>query len=321
MGKGRKIAVLGAGNVGATIAYTLTMSGLATEIVLIDVNTEKARGEAMDILQGTPFCAPVSLYASDYTGAAGADIVIITAGAARKPGQTRIDLAQGNINIVNAIMPEVVKRAPDAIYVVVSNPVDVLTYHITRNFGLKEHQVIGSGTMLDSARLRSILAEHVNLNPNNVHGYVFGEHGDSSMIPWSLTSIAGMTMDQYCENSCEHAERCGKRELEIIQEDVRTAGAKVIKFKGATYYAVSLAVRRIVDCIVQDAESVLTVSGMVNGRYGITDVCLSLPFVIGAKGIIREITPPLEPEELKQLHASADALKKVIASVKLLPDA
>ena len=320
MGNGRKIAVLGAGNVGATIAYTLTMSGLATEIVLIDIAADKARGEAMDIIQGTPFCAPVSIYASDYSGAAGSDIVIITAGAARKPGQTRIDLAQGNINIINAVMPQVVKYAPDAIYVVVSNPVDILTYHITKNFGLKETQVIGSGTMLDSARLRSILAEHVRLNPNNVHAYVFGEHGDTSMIPWSLTGIAGMTMDEYCENSCPRSERCGKAELEIIQEDVRTAGSKVIKFKGATYYAVSLAVRRIVECIVQDAESVLTVSGMVNGRYGITDVCLSLPFVIGAHGIKRELTPPLTSSELQQLQASANALKNVIASVKLVPD-
>ena len=183
MNKGRKVAILGAGNVGATIAFALTTAGLATEIVLIDIAYDKARGEAMDIIQGTPFCAPVDIYACDASGAQDADIVIITAGAARKPGQTRIDLAQGNINIISAVMPEIVKRAPDAVYIVVANPVDILTYHICKNFGLKESQVIGSGTMLDSARLRSILAAHVDINPNNVHGYVFGEHGDSSMVP------------------------------------------------------------------------------------------------------------------------------------------
>jgi L-lactate dehydrogenase len=313
--KGRKIAILGAGNVGATIAFTLTTAGLASEIVLIDIAFDKARGEAMDIIQGTPFCTPVDIYAGDYASAADADIVIITAGAGRKPGQTRIDLAQGNINIINAIMPEVVKRAPDAIYVVVSNPVDILTYHISKHFGLREHQVIGSGTMLDSARLRSILAAHVDLSPNNVHGYVFGEHGDTSMVPWSLTNIAGMNMDEYCESACLQAERCGKRELENILNDVRTSGGKVIQFKGATYYAVALAVKRIVECIAQDANSVLTVSSMINGRYGISDVCLSLPFVVGANGIEREITPPLTDDELEKLRASADALKAVIASV------
>ena len=319
MTKGRKIAILGAGNVGATIAFALTTAGLATEIVLIDIAADKARGEAMDIIQGTPFCAPVDIYSSDYSGAEDADIVIITAGAARKPGQTRIDLAQGNINIMNAVMPEIVKRAPDAVYIVVANPVDILTYHITKNFGLKESQVIGSGTMLDSARLRSILAAHVNINPNNVHGYVFGEHGDTAMVPWSLTSIAGMTMDEYCDHSCQQAERCGKKELDDILDDVRTSGAKVIKFKGATFYAVSLAVRRIVECIVQDANSVLTVSAMIHNRYGIDDVCLSLPFVIGAKGIQREITPPLNEDEVKQLQVSADALKSVLSNVTFTP--
>ncbi len=317
MKKGRKITVLGAGNVGATIAYTLTIGGLASEIVLIDVNQEKARGEAMDILQGTPFCAPVSIYAGDYARAAESDIVIITAGSARKPGQTRLDLAQGNVNIIKSIMPQIVKVAPDAIYIVVSNPVDVLTYAVIKSFGLKESQVIGSGTMLDSARLRSSLAEHVNLNPKNVHGYVFGEHGDTSMIPWSLVTIAGMEMSQYCTHVCERHNQCGKVELSDIENDMRTSGGKVIAFKGATFYAVSLSVRRIVECILQDSESVLTVSSMINGRYGIEDVCLSLPFVVGARGIIREITPPLPEHELVQLQASAAALKNVIASIQI----
>lgn len=315
MHRGRKIAIIGAGNVGATIAFTLTTAALATEIVLIDIAHEKARGEAMDIIQGTPFCAPVDIYAGDYSRAIDADIVIVTAGAARKPGQTRIDLAQGNINIMNAIMPEIVQRAPFAVYIVVSNPVDILTYHISKHFGLNERQVIGSGTMLDSARLRSALASHVDVNPNNVHGYVFGEHGDTSMVPWSLTNIAGMTMDQYCEHACLEAARCGRAALRSIVEDVRTAGAKVIQTKGATYYAIALAIKRVVECIAQDANSVLTVSAMINNRYGISDVCLSLPFVIGAHGIERELTPPLTDEELDQLKTSAEALKSVIAAM------
>lgn len=312
----RKISILGAGNVGATIAYTLTLSGIASELVMIDVNHEKAKGEAMDIIQGTPFCSPVNIYAGDYSAAAGSDVVIITAGAGRKPGQTRLDLAQGNINIINMVMPNVVRYAPDAVYVVVSNPVDILTYHIVRNFGLKETQVIGSGTMLDSSRLRTIIAERAALNPQSVHAYVFGEHGDTAMIPWSLTSIAGMTMRDYCLHESGTA-----LSLEEIEEDVRTSGGKVIQCKGATYYAVSMAVNRLVDCIVKDSESVLTVSGMINGRYGVDDVCLSLPFVVGAKGIIREFTPPLTEEELSQLHISANALKTMISSVSFAPDA
>lgn len=317
MKKGRKITILGAGNVGATIAYTLTMDGMASEIVMIDVNNDKARGEAMDILQGTPFCAPVNIYAGDYARAVDSDVVIITAGGARKPGQTRIDLAQGNVNIIKSIMPQIVKYAPDAIYIVVSNPVDILTYAILKTTGLKEHQVIGSGTMLDTARLRSALAEHVHLNPKDVQGYVFGEHGDTSMVPWSLTTIAGLEMSQYCTHICERGNQCGKIELAGIEDDMRTSGSKVISFKGATFFAVSLAVRRIVECIVRDTDSILTISSMINGRYGIDDVCLSLPFVIGASGIKREVTPPLPEHELVQLQASATALKKVIASINL----
>lgn len=317
MNRGRKIVILGAGNVGATIAYTLTIDAMASEIVLIDVNEDKARGEAMDILQGTPFCAPVSIYSGDYSMAKDADIVIITAGAARKPGQTRIDLAQGNVNIIKGVMPKIVQYAPNAIYIVVSNPVDILTYAIIKTSGLKESQVIGSGTMLDSARLRSRLAEHVGLNAKDVQGYVYGEHGDSSMVPWSLITIAGMEMDKYCTHVCSRHNQCGKQELRDIEDDVRTSGSKVIQFKGATYYAVALAVRRIVECVLRDSESVLTVSGMAHGRYGIDDVCLSLPYVVGATGLKREVSPPLTEEELAQLQASAEALKKVLASIEL----
>lgn len=317
MRKGKKITVLGAGNVGASIAYTLTMDGMASEIVLIDINDKKARGEAADILQGTPFSAPVNIYAGDYPDAANSDIVIVTVGMARKPGQTRIDLAQANVDIVKSVMPQITKYAPDAVYVVVSNPVDVITYAIIKSGLLSERQVIGSGTMLDSARLRSRLAAHVGLNAKNVHAYVFGEHGDTSMIPWSLATIAGIEMNRYCTDLCDKHNLCGKEELREIEDDVRTAGAKVIELKGATYYAIAMAVRRICECIIRDTDSVMTVSAMIHDQYGISDVCLSLPFVVGAQGITRAIIPPLTGEEQAMLHKSAEALKTVIAQLHI----
>lgn len=317
MKKGKKITILGTGNVGATIAYTLAIDGMASEILLIDINEKKAKGEAMDIFQGTPFCAPVNIHAGDYEEAVDSDVVIVTVGLARKPGQTRIDLAQANVNIIKSVMPQITRYAPDAIYVVVSNPVDIITYAILKNTNLSENQVFGSGTMLDSARLRSRLAEHVGLNSKNIHAYVFGEHGDTSMIPWSLTTIAGMEMNKYCTYICEQNNRCGKAELKEIEEDVRTAGAQVIALKGATFYAIALSVRRICECILRDTDSVMTVSAMIHNQYGINDVCLSLPFVVGAQGIRRTIVPPLTEEEEALLHKSADALKEVISQLEI----
>lgn len=315
--KGKKIVILGAGNVGATIAYTLTLDGMGSEIVLIDINNDKAKGEAMDIIQGTAFCPPVNIYAGSYEHAANADVVIVTVGMARKPGQTRIDLAQANVNIIKDVMPKVVEYAPNAVYIVVSNPVDILTYTIIKNTSLSEKQVFGSGTMLDSARLRSRLAEHVGLNPKNVHAYVLGEHGDTSVIPWSLATIGGLDMSEYCKHICDRHNQCGKVELSEIEDDVRTAGAKVIGYKGATYYAIALSVRRICECILRDTDSILTVSGMLHGEYGVDDVCLSIPFVVGARGIRRVVAPPLTPEETSQLLHSANSLKEVIKSLNI----
>ena len=300
---------------GATIANTLAIDGMASEILLIDINEKKAQGEAMDILQGTPFCAPVNIHAGCYEEAVNSDVVIVTVGLARKPGQSRIDLAQVNVDIIKSVMPQITKYAPDA--VVVSNPVDIITYAIVKTSGLPERQVFGSGTMLDSARLRSRLAEHVGLNSKNVHAYVFGEHGDTSLIPWSLTTIAGMEMDKYCTYICSRHNGCGKGELKDIEEDVRTAGAKVIALKGATFYAIALSVRRICECILRDTHSVMTVSAMIHDQYGINDVCLSLPFVVGAQGISRAIVPLLTRQEEELLHKSADALKNVISQLNI----
>lgn len=313
--KGRKVAILGAGNVGATIAYTFAVAGTCSDVVLVDINEEKARGEAMDINQGVSFCHNIEIVDGTYDDIAGSDVVVVTLGLARKPGQTRLDLAQANVNIIKEVMPKVAKIAPDAIYVVVSNPVDILTYAILRCTDLSPKQVIGSGTILDTSRLRSALAAHVGLSPQSVHAYVFGEHGDTSMIPWSLTNIGGMEMAEYCKSVCDNHDECGKAEIHDIEEDVRTAGAEVIKRKGATFYAIALSVNKIVDTILRDSHSILTVSTLANGRYGIDDVCLSLPCVVSGEGIIREITPPLLESELTKLHKSANALKDVLSQI------
>ena len=308
---GKKITILGAGNVGATCAYTFAVAGTCSDIVLIDINKEKAKGEAMDIRQGVSFSHNVEVFDGNYDDAAGSDIVVVTLGLARKPGQTRLDLAQANVNIIKEVMPKIAKAAPDAIYVVVSNPVDIITYAILKCTDLKPTQVMGSGTALDTSRLRSSIADHLNLSPNSVHAYVFGEHGDTSMIPWSITNIAGSSMEEYCaEQSHSDIDKD-----EIILE-VRKAGGEVIKRKGATFYAISLTVNKICDDILRDANNIRTVSTLISGRYGINDVCLSLPAVIGGHGIEKEVAPALTDEEVAKLHASAEALKKVINSLE-----
>lgn len=309
---GTKITILGAGNVGASIAYALTIADICSEIVLVDIAKDKAKGEAMDIRQGTPFCNPVNIYDGEYEDAAGSDIIVVTLGKARKPGQTRLDLAQANVDIIKSVMPGLAKIAPDAIYVVVSNPVDILTYTILKCTDLSPRQVIGSGTILDTARLRSILADKVNLSSQSVHGYVFGEHGDTSMVPWSLAAIGGMQMSAYCASHEYNTEELSPEALDQMVVDVRKAGAEVIQRKGATFYAIALSVNRICEAILDDEKSVLTVSTLINDRYGVNDVCLSLPCVVGGHGIEREVNPPLLDEEIKKIQASANALKEVI---------
>ena len=304
---GTKITILGAGNVGATIAYTFAVAGTYSDVVLVDINKAKAKGEAMDIRHGVSFGHNVEITDGTYEDAKDSDIVVVTLGLARKPGQTRLDLAQANVNIIKEVMPQVAKYAPDAIYVVVSNPVDILTYTILKCTDLTPNQVIGSGTALDTSRLRSSIADHVGLSPNSIHAYVLGEHGDSSFIPWSITNIAGIPMEEYCEDQ-EHADL---DEDEIIEE-VRKAGAEVIKRKGATFYAIAMSVNKICDSILRDANNIITVSTLMDGRYGISDVCLSLPAVLGSNGIEREVSPKLTDDEVAKLQNSAKALRSVI---------
>ncbi len=315
---GKKITILGAGKVGATIAYTLVVDGTAAEIVLIDVNMDKAKGEAMDIIQGTPYCEPVDIYAGDFSCAKGSDIVILTVGLPRQPGQSRIDLAKNNIEITKEVMAKTVKYAPDAIYVIVSNPVDILTYVAAKGFGLEERQVIGSGTQLDTSRLRQALAKHCNLAPINIHAYVWGEHGDTAMIPWSLTSIGGMSMQTHCDYICPRRFDCATHEaFKDIENDVKTSGAQVIGLKGSTFFAVSLSARRICRSLFNSQNNILTVSGMLHGEYGLDEVCISLPFIVNGTGIVQSMTPPLLDEELRLLQHSGQAMKDMIAQFNL----
>ena len=308
---GTKITILGAGNVGASVAYTFAVAGTCSDVVLVDINKAKAKGEAMDIRQGVSFGHNVEITDGTYEDAAGSDIVVVTLGLARKPGQTRLDLAQANVNIIKEVMPQVARYAPDAIYVVVSNPVDILTYTILKCTDLKPSQVIGSGTALDTSRLRSIIADHVGLSPNSIHAYVFGEHGDSSFIPWSIMNIAGVPVDEYCADQ-DHADL---DEDEIIDE-VRKAGAEVIKRKGATFYAIAMSVNKICDSILRDSNNIISISTLMDGRYGISDVCLSLPAVIGSNGIVKEVSPKLTEAEVEKLQASAKALRNVIDQIE-----
>lgn len=308
--KGKKITILGAGNVGASIAFALAIKGLCSEMLLIDINKPKAKGEAMDIMQGNAFCPSCDIYDGEYADAVGTDLVIITLGIARKPGQTRIDLCKTNSQIIASVMPEITRVAPTAIYLVVSNPVDILTYEALRTAGLRPEHVIGSGTVLDSSRLRTCLANHAGVNIKNIHAYVFGEHGDSSMVPWSLCSIAGMKYDEYCKS----IEDLGDKN--VIEQEVRDGGAEVIRCKGATYYAIALSVSEIAEAILRDSKTVLTVSSLQNGsNYGVKDVCLSLPCIIGANGVERVIKPVLTDEEVLQLQKSGNALRTVLDEV------
>ncbi|MEA4965224.1 MAG: L-lactate dehydrogenase [Oscillospiraceae bacterium] len=314
---GAKITVLGAGNVGATIAYTLAVAGTCSDLVLVDINKDKAEGEAMDIRQGLAFCPAVTIRSDDYAAAADSDIVIVTLGIGRKPGQSRIDLAQTNINIVKSVMPQVAEVAPNAVYIVVSNPVDILTYAAIHSAGLSPDQVIGSGTMLDSSRLRSILAERMNLNVKNVHAYVFGEHGDTSMIPWSLASAGGMKVGEFQAAAPDRAAPLDQAGFNEMEQAVRCAGAEVIRRKGATFYAIALSVREICDAILRDSGEVMTVSSLLRGEYGMKDVCLSLPCIVGIHGIAQRIQPALLPEEEAALRSSGEALRAVIDQLQI----
>lgn len=312
----RKISVIGAGNVGATIANDLMIQGVAGEIVLIDVNKKKALGEALDIYQGAPFHSPAIVRAGEYEDAAGSDIVIITCGMARKPGMTRLDLAQVNVNILKDVAKGVVPHAPNAVYIIVSNPVDILTYVFTKISGIPEKQIIGSGTILDTSRLQSELARRFNVSPKNVHAHVLGEHGDSSFVTWSTANIASTPLDLFAE-VCPGKEKVHwNKDYEELETYVKKSGGTIIENKGATFFAVSMSVCHICKCIYADAGTALTVSTMMHGEYGVDDICLSTLNIVDDEGVRGKVMLPINESEVAKLQASAAKLKEVLAQIK-----
>ena len=312
-----KVTIIGTGSVGSTIAYTLAVTGQVSEIIMIDVNNEKALGEALDIRQGTPFCSACSVYAGSYRDAEGSNIVVITSGIARKPGQSRLDLAQTNVNIMKSIIPQITKYAPDAKYIVVSNPVDILTYVFCKHSDLPESHIIGSGTILDTARLRARLAEYYRINQQNVHAYVMGEHGDSSFIPWSVANISNVPLAD-CQKLIVNSDGVyPELNYDDIETYVRKSGARVIERKGATFYAISVSVCHIIKCLLGGIDTTMTVSTMMHGEYGIDDVCLSVLSVVGREGAHGKILVPLTDDEIAKLRHSADCLKDIIRQVEI----
>lgn len=306
MNKARKITIIGAGNVGATIGYALMHTGITSEILFIDINKDKAEGEALDLEEGTAFIPPVSIKSGDYKDAVNSDIVIITSGRGRQPGQTRLDLAEGNINIIKSIVPQIEKYAKDALYIIVSNPVDILTYTVIKNLkNVSSSKVIGSGTMLDSSRLRNTIAQDLKINPQLVKANVMGEHGDSAMVPWSMANIEGMPIeDLYNRYNI-------KFNKDEILTKVHKAGGEIIKRKGATFYAIGLSVANLCVQLIRDSKSILTVSTIID-YPGVGEVCVSLPCRVGINGIEEVIMPKFLESEKEMFKKSCISMRNII---------
>ena len=313
----KKVTIIGAGSVGSTTAFALLTRGVASEVVLIDVNTSKALGEALDIKQATPFIDNCDIYAGSYADAVGSDFVIITSGIGRKPGQSRLELVQTNIGIIKQIAGEIVKAAPNAIYILVANPVDILTYAFLKYTGLPKRQVIGTGTVLDTIRLRTRLAEIYNVNSQQVHANVLGEHGDTSFVAWSTATIAGVPITEFNDAIASAYNLPNVYTREDVENYVRKSGGKIISRKGCTVYGIGMTSTHIVKSMSGSAETAMTVSSLHEGEYGISDVCLSSLSLVDSTGVRSIITQKLTDEELRKLHESAEALKSVIKSVSL----
>ena len=314
----RKITVIGAGAVGSTTAFALAVKNIANEIVIIDINENKALGEAMDIHQGTPlFSEPVNVYAGNYDSAEGSAIVVITSGVGRKPGQTRMDLVKTNVNILKGIVPQITRSCPDATYVIVANPVDILTYVFCKMSGIPEERVIGSGTLLDTARLRARIAEYLSVSQKNVHAYVFGEHGETSFVPWSIAEVSTINIEDYKQRIKLKKGIMVDLDYAEIDKYMRSSGAKVIERKGCTNYAIAISVCGICECLYGGVNAVATVATMLHGEYGLDDVCLSLPVLLGNGCVQGRIMPRLTDEEMEKLTRSGNALKEVIAQLDL----
>jgi L-lactate dehydrogenase len=309
-----RVAVVGMGNVGSTFAYALLLSGLASEIVLIDVNHAKAEGEAMDLNHAVPFTHPTQVWAGDYLDCAGATVTVLTAGGGQKPGETRLDLIKKNAAIWRGIIPQVVKHNPNGILLVATNPVDVLTYAAWKLSGLPAERIVGSGTILDTSRFRYLLSEHFGVDARSVHAYIIGEHGDSEVPVWSLANIAGMRLPDFCKNQNLAYDA---KAMESIFLQTRDAAYKIIERKGATYYAVAAGLMRITQAILRNQSTVLSVSSLVHDYYGINDLCFSLPTVVDQGGIEKVIRLELAPNEIDKLRHSAEVLQGIIQGLDL----
>ena len=311
-----KIAVVGAGRVGSTCAFTLMMHNLAGEIAIANRTVEQAKGEALDIAHGVPLLNTTRITYGGYEACEGAGVVVVTIGAAQKPGETRLELTQRNVTIFREVIPQIAQYAPDSILLIVSNPVDVLTYLTIELSGFPSSRVIGSGTVLDTARLRFEAQKTDPCDFRDIHAYVLGEHGDSEVIPWSIVTIGGLALAPKAAEYFGGEERA-KALMAEIDDNVRNAAYEVIRCKGSTHYAVSVCVARIVEAIVKDQRSVLTVSSLLEGEFGIRDVCLSLPCVVGKEGVLGRISPSLDEKESELLRASANQLRNVIDQVRI----
>lgn len=311
----RKAAIIGCGFVGSASAYSLMQSGLFAEMVMIDIDKKRARGEALDISHGLPFARPMKIYAGDYADISDAAVVIITAGANQKPGETRLDLVKKNAEIFKNLIPELARINKSGIFLVVSNPVDILTYSALKLSGFDKSRVIGSGTVLDSARLKYLLGEHLSVDSRSVHAFIVGEHGDSEIAAWSSANVSGIDIDDFCEmrGHFRHEESMLK-----ISEQVKNAAYEIIEGKQATYYGIGMAVKRICEAIIRDEKSILPVSSLMCGEYGIDGICLSMPAIVGKNGVETIVPISLDENEVENLRKSADTLKKVASQIDYL---
>ncbi|MEJ2551711.1 MAG: L-lactate dehydrogenase [Anaerolineales bacterium] len=310
----RKVVIVGAGAVGATFAYALAQSGLSDEIALLDVNQELAKGEVLDLSHGLPYYPNVQISVGQADAYADAHVIVITAGAKQKSGETRLDLLQRNASIIENIVDDIVEHESKAVIVVVSNPVDVLTYLAHKRTSWERGRVIGSGTVLDSARFRYLLSMHCGVDVHNVHAYILGEHGDSQVAAWSMSHFAGVPINEYCKHcgSCEGWEKTKSE----IEEQVRRSAYHIIEYKGATNFAVGLALLRIVGAVLRDERSVLTVSVPLQGEYGLSEVSLGVPSIVTQNGVESVIEANLTPDEIEALHASASLLQESLKAIQ-----
>ena len=310
----QKAAIIGCGFVGTSIAFSLVQKGIFSELVLIDANEKKAEGEAMDLSHGLPFTKPMEIRAGSYEDIADCAMIIITAGANQKPGETRLDLVHKNVEIYKSIIPKIVEKNQEATLLIVSNPVDIMTYVALKLSGYPRNKVIGSGTVLDTARLKYLLSRHLDVDSRSIHAFIIGEHGDSELAVWSAANVSGIPLNHFCElrGYFDHMES-----MDRIYQSVRDSAYEIIEKKGATYYGVAMAVCRIAESVIRNEHSIMPISVYLDGLYGLHDICLSIPTVVGQEGAEKVLDIPLDLMEMGKLVYSAEELKKIIGELKL----